>query len=50
MTDLAPLILLDVAKVLSGVQEQSYSPDNKYTGHFEVSIKPERSSKSPSCQ
>jgi hypothetical protein len=31
MTDLAPLILLAVAKVFSGVQEQSYSPDNKYT-------------------
>jgi hypothetical protein len=29
-----PFILFAVALVLSGVHEQSYSPDNKYTGHF----------------
>ena len=50
MVALDPLILLAVARVLSGVQEQSYSPDSKYTGHFFVSIKDDRLSKSPSCQ
>ena len=39
MVALDPLILLAVARVRSGVQEQSYSPDRRYTGHFFVSIK-----------
>ena len=40
-----PLIRRCVASERSGVQELSYSPESKYTGHFEVSIRCDRSSK-----
>ena len=46
----APLMRDAVAAVRSGVHDESYSPESRYTGHRVVSMRGERSSKWPSYQ